>query len=224
MVGIAGAGKSTVMRAVNEMYRSEETHVWGAALAGKAADNLQQSSGIASRTLASWESAWSRGYDQLNKGDVFVIDEAGMVASAQMLRVMERLDEFGAKAILVGDARQLQPIEAGAAFRSIAHDVGYVELTEVRRQERDDHAEASVLFGAGQTRSALSIYHGNDAFQFHETASSAYQSAIEGWKHDWTAGTDVVMLAHTNRDVLALNALAREAIKLDGGLADASGS
>ncbi len=220
MVGIAGAGKSTVMRAVNEMYRSEETHVWGAALAGKAADNLQQSSGIASRTLASWESAWSRGYDQLKKGDVFVIDEAGMVASAQMLRVMERLDEFGAKAILVGDARQLQPIEAGAAFRSIAHDVGYVELTEVRRQERDDHAEASVLFGAGQTRSALSIYHGNDAFQFHETASSAYQSAIEGWKHDWTAGTDVVMLAHTNRDVLALNALAREAIKLDGGLAD----
>ncbi len=220
MVGIAGAGKSTVMRAVNEMYRSEETHVWGAALAGKAADNLQQSSGIASRTLASWESAWSRGYDQLNKGDVFVIDEAGMVASAQMLRVMERLDEFGAKAILVGDARQLQPIEAGAAFRSIAHNVGYVELTEVRRQERDDHAAASVLFGAGQTRSALSIYHGNDAFQFHETASSAYQSAIEGWKHDWTAGADVVMLAHTNRDVLALNALAREAIKLNGGLAD----
>ncbi|ALN75629.1 hypothetical protein M673_23080 (plasmid) [Aureimonas sp. AU20] len=220
MVGIAGAGKSTVMRAVNEIYHSEETRVWGAALAGKAADNLQQSSGIASRTLASWESSWSRGFDHLNKGDVFVIDEAGMVASAQMLRVMERLDEFGAKVLLVGDARQLQPIEAGAAFRSIAHEVGYVELTEVRRQERDDHAQASVLFGAGQTRSALSIYHGNDAFQFHETASSAYQSAIEGWKHDWTAGADVVMLAHTNRDVLALNALAREAIRLDGGLSD----
>ncbi|ALN75741.1 hypothetical protein M673_23605 (plasmid) [Aureimonas sp. AU20] len=220
MVGIAGAGKSTVMRAVNKIYHSEETRVWGAALAGKAADNLQQSSGIASRTLASWESSWSRGFDHLNKGDVFVIDEAGMVASAQMLRVMERLDEFGAKVLLVGDARQLQPIEAGAAFRSIAHEVGYVELTEVRRQERDDHAQASVLFGAGQTRSALSIYHGNDAFQFHETASSAYQSAIEGWKHDWTAGADVVMLAHTNRDVLALNALAREAIRLDGGLSD----
>ncbi|WP_082675596.1 AAA family ATPase [Aureimonas ureilytica] len=44
MVGIAGAGKSTVMAAVNEIYSTAGAGVYGAALAGKAADNLQQSS------------------------------------------------------------------------------------------------------------------------------------------------------------------------------------
>ncbi|WP_058602474.1 Ti-type conjugative transfer relaxase TraA [Aureimonas ureilytica] len=218
MVGIAGAGKSTVMAAVNEIYSAAGAGVYGAALAGKAADNLQQSSGIESRTLASWENAWAGGYDQLLRGDVFVIDEAGMVASAQMARVMAQLDGFGAKVLLVGDARQLQPIEAGAAFRSIASEVGYVELTEVRRQEREDHARASVLFGAGEARSAMDIYKGNDTFQFHDARAGALEAAIKGWDHDRRAGADVVILAHTNRDVLDLNAMARASIKLDGGL------
>ncbi|WP_058599196.1 Ti-type conjugative transfer relaxase TraA [Aureimonas ureilytica] len=218
MVGIAGAGKSTVMAAVNEIYSAAGAGVYGAALAGKAADNLQQSSGIESLTLASWENAWAGGYNQLSRGDVFVIDEAGMVASAQMARVMAQLDGFGAKVLLVGDARQLQPIEAGAAFRSIASEVGYVELTEVRRQEREDHARASVLFGAGEARSAMDIYKGNDTFQFHDARAGALEAAIKGWDHDRRAGADVVILAHTNRDVLDLNAMARASIKLDGGL------
>ncbi|MBB4000120.1 Ti-type conjugative transfer relaxase TraA [Aureimonas pseudogalii] len=220
MVGIAGAGKSTVLRAVNEVYTAEGATVVGAALAGKAADNLQVSSGIESRTLASWENAWSKGYDRLAPGSVFVIDEAGMVASAQMARVVAELDKFGAKVILVGDARQLQPIEAGAAFRSIANEVGYVELTEVRRQERSDHAEASVHFGAGDAKSALNIYHGNDTFRPHDRRADALTAAIEGWHIDWRANVDVVMLAHTNVDVRVLNQLARAAIQAEGGLAD----
>ncbi|SDO86297.1 Ti-type conjugative transfer relaxase TraA [Aureimonas jatrophae] len=220
MVGIAGAGKSTVLRAVGEVYKGEGASVYGAALAGKAADNLQLSSGIESRTLASWENAWSSGYDRLAPGSVFVIDEAGMVASAQMARVMAELDGFGAKVIMVGDARQLQPIEAGAAFRTIATEVGYVELTEVRRQERSDHAEASVLFGAGDAKSALNIYHGNDTFRPHDTRADALSAAIAGWHSDWLANTDVVMLAHTNVDVRDLNDLARSAIQAEGGLAD----
>ncbi|WP_162141962.1 Ti-type conjugative transfer relaxase TraA [Aureimonas ureilytica] len=220
MVGIAGAGKSTVLRAVNEVYRAEGVAVHGAALAGKAADNLQESSGISSRTLASWEHAWSHENDHLRAGDVFVIDEAGMVASAQMERMLERLDSFGAKVIMVGDARQLQPIEAGAAFRSIASEVGYVELTEVRRQERADHAEASVLFGAGDAKSALNIYNGNDTFRPHDRRDDALNAAVQGWHHDWRANVDVLMLAHTNQDVLDLNTLARSAIQADGGLSE----
>ncbi|WP_279483531.1 Ti-type conjugative transfer relaxase TraA [Aureimonas sp. SK2] len=220
MVGIAGAGKSTVLRAVGEVYVAEGVSVYGAALAGKAADNLQISSGIESRTLASWELAWSSGRDQLQPGSVFVIDEAGMVASAQMARVMAELDSFGAKVILVGDARQLQPIEAGAAFRSIAAETGYVELTEVRRQERSDHAEASILFGAGDAKSALNIYHGNDTFRPHNRREDALSAAIEGWHSDWRANVDVVMLAHTNNDVRDLNMRARAAIQAEGGLTD----
>nr|WP_273506658.1 Ti-type conjugative transfer relaxase TraA [Fulvimarina manganoxydans] len=220
MVGFAGAGKSTVLRAVKETYAAETRAVVGAALAGKAAEGLQASAGIESRTIASWERSWDNGRGHLNQGDIFVLDEAGMVASAQMQRVVRRLDEWGAKIVLVGDGRQLQPIEAGAAFRAIAHEIGYVELNEVRRQHRSWQAEASVAFGRGSADEALAAYHERGHIHVHGSREDARSAIIAAWQHDWSAGADVLMLAHTNKDVLTLNAAAREVIKADGGLSE----
>ena len=115
VVGLAGAGKSTMLAAAREAWESGsgERRVLGAALAGKAAEGLEQSAGIPSRTLASWELSWKRGHDPLKRGDVFVIDEAGMVSSAQLARFVAAADQAGAKLVLVGDPEQLQPINAG---------------------------------------------------------------------------------------------------------------
>ncbi len=88
VVGLAGAGKSTLLAAVRLAWESENRRVFGAALAGKAAEGLEDSSGIRSRTLASWELGWASGRDLLQRGDVLVIEEAGMVSSQQMARVL----------------------------------------------------------------------------------------------------------------------------------------
>ncbi|PTD30850.1 hypothetical protein C5N13_00180, partial [Sinorhizobium meliloti] len=111
VVGLAGAGKSTLLAAARVAWEGEGRRVIGAALAGKAAEGLEDSSGIRSRTLASWELAWESGRKQLNRADVLVIDEAGMVSSQQMARILKAVEDAGAKAVLVGDAMQLQPIE-----------------------------------------------------------------------------------------------------------------
>ena len=219
MVGFAGAGKSTVLRAVGDIYAAENRRVVGAALAGKAAEGLQQSSGIESRTIASWERAWSKGYEHLSKGDVFVLDEAGMVASAQMDRVLKQLDDWQVKVVLVGDSRQLQPIEAGAAFRAIANEVGYVELNEVRRQITPWQAEAAIDFGRGDAVKALDTYDRRGSVHLYRKGEDARASMVREWRDDWRVGADVVMLVHTNKDVAALNVMARAAIKRDGGLA-----
>src|SRR3546814_9158390 len=76
-------------------------------------------SGIASRTIASLEHGWAQGRDLLTSRDVLVIDEAGMVGTRQMERVISHAADAGAKVVLVGDPQQLQAIEAGAAFRAI---------------------------------------------------------------------------------------------------------
>lgn len=134
VVGYAGTGKSTMLGVARAAWEEAGYRVRGAALSGIAAEGLEAGSGIESRTLASLERAWERGFDQLERGDVLVVDEAGMVGSRQMERVLSAARGAGAKVVLVGDPQQLQAIEAGGAFRAVAERVGSVEITTVRRQ------------------------------------------------------------------------------------------
>ncbi|HEY1411185.1 MAG TPA: Ti-type conjugative transfer relaxase TraA, partial [Rhodopila sp.] len=128
VAGMAGAGKSTMLGAANVAWTTGGHRVFGAALSGKAAEGLEESSSIKSYTLAKWEHQWKQGKLHLQQGDVFVIDEAGMVGSEQLARFVKAADEAGAKFVLVGDAEQLQAINAGAAFRAITDRVGCVDL------------------------------------------------------------------------------------------------
>ena len=218
MVGYAGAGKSTVMGAVRAIYEGEGRSVYGAALAGKATVGLQESAGIESRTLASWEASWKADLRRLKSGDVFIIDEAGMVSSPQMQRFVEAVHDAGAKLIVLGDARQLQPIEYGAAFRAMADNVGYSVLGGIRRQRHDYMRDASLAFGAGRYDEGLRAYIDNGHIHLLEGAPLARSSMVGAWFNDWWAGADVLMLAHRNKDVFALNEMARSAIKAAGGL------
>jgi ATP-dependent exoDNAse (exonuclease V) alpha subunit len=136
VVGLAGAGKSTMLAAARHAWEAQGHRVHGAALAGKAAEGLEESSGISSRTLASWEYSWQADRSRLSARDVFVIDEAGMVGSRQLARFVEEVNRAGAKLVLVGDHEQLQAIGAGAPFRAIAEAVGHAQLSEVRGRGR----------------------------------------------------------------------------------------
>ncbi|MBV9984786.1 MobQ family relaxase, partial [Bradyrhizobium sp.] len=119
VVGHAGTGKSVMLGVAREAWEAAGYEVRGVALSGIAAENLESGSGISSRTIASMEHGWEQGRDPLTSRDVLVIDEAGMVGTRQLERVLSHAAEAGTKVVLVGDIRQLQSIEAGAAFRSI---------------------------------------------------------------------------------------------------------
>ena len=221
VVGLAGAGKSTMLAAAREAWAAEGYRVQGAALAGKAAEGLEESAGIASRTLASWERGWARGFDQLGPKDVFVIDEAGMVGSRQLSRFIQAADAAGAKIVLVGDPEQLQPIGPGAAFRAVAERVGFVELEEIRRQREDWQRTASVDFGRHRTAAGLAAYDARGAIRFEDTGEAARAAIVRDVMEDMDvrpAGTRLV-LAHRNADVKALNEAIRAVRQERGELA-----
>src|SRR5579872_4708240 len=113
VIGHAGTGKSAMLGVAREAWEAAGYEVRGVALSGIAAENLESGSGIASRTIASLEHGWQQGRDLLTSGDVLVIDEAGMVGTRQLERVLSHATEAGAKVVLVGDPQQLQAIEAG---------------------------------------------------------------------------------------------------------------
>jgi ATP-dependent exoDNAse (exonuclease V) alpha subunit len=118
---------------------------------------LQKEADIVSRTLSSWELRWSGGRDQLDDKTVFVLDEAGMVSSRQLALIVEAATRAGAKLVLVGDPEQLQPIEAGAAFRAIADRIGYAELETIYRQREQWMRDASLDLARGKVGDAVAV-------------------------------------------------------------------
>ena len=210
VVGRAGAGKTTMMKAAREAWELAGYKVVGGALAGKAAEGLEKEAGIPSRTLASWELGWQQGRRRLDDKTVFVLDEAGMVSSRQMATFVEAVTRSGAKLILVGDAEQLQPIEAGAAFRAIVDRTGYAELETIYRQKEPWMRAASLDLARGRVKEALSAYRAKGSLIAQTLKADAVETLIADWNRDYDPKKSTLILAHLRRDVRQLNTMARE--------------
>jgi Ti-type conjugative transfer relaxase TraA len=222
VIGHAGTGKSAMLAVAREAWEAAGFEVRGAALSGIAAENLESGSGIASRTIASLEHGWQQGRDLLNPGHVLVIDEAGMVGTRQLERVLSHAVDAGAKVVLVGDPQQLQAIEAGAAFRSIHERHRGVEIAEVRRQRQDSQRDATRDLATGKTGRALEAYRCRGMVHEAQTREQARGDLIERWDRDRQASPDGsrIILTHTNDEVRALNEAARERMRTAGDLGD----
>ncbi len=210
VVGRAGAGKTTMMKAAREAWEMAGYRVVGGALAGKAAEGLSSEAGIQSRTLASWELRWNRGRDVLDDKTIFVIDEAGMVASKRMGGFIDAVVKAGAKIVLIGDPEQLQPIEAGAAFRAIVDRIGYAELETIYRQRQDWMRKASLDLARGNVERAIVAYQSEGSVLGARLKSEAVERLIADWNHDYDQTKTTLILAHLRRDVRMLNVMARE--------------
>ena len=223
--GMAGTGKSTLFRAAREVWATQGVDVLGAALSGKAARGLQESTGIKSQTLHRTLLDIEGGKTRLGPNSVFVIDEAAMVGTRQLARVAAECVKSGATLVLAGDARQLQAIDLGGAFAEVSRRFGAATLTEIKRQREEWAREAVTEFARGAAESALSAYAQRGLV--FEAGEGGKSMAMEALMRDWSRelpgpkDRDIAILAGSNAQVSILNRMAQEARGRAGLLGEA---
>ncbi|MBN9344193.1 MAG: hypothetical protein BGO76_00430 [Caedibacter sp. 38-128] len=182
IVGYAGAGKTTALEAAKEIWELDGYKVYGLAPTGRAAQNLSQS-GISSQTLHKFLYSHKDGRCQYKANSILILDEAGMVDTARFDEFLQAVDDLKVKAVIVGDGAQLQPVEAGPAFRLVTQKVGTSHLEKIVRQQEGWQQEATKLFGTLETTEALQKYHQNGYVQFIEEKEIPLAEFIETRNH-----------------------------------------
>lgn len=218
--GAAGTGKSTLLLSVREVYEAENYRVTGTALSQRATQNLEEASGIPSRNVARLLHDLNAGNERLDDNAVLVVDEAGMLGTRQLENLTRRIEEAGAKIILVGDSRQLQAIEAGGAFRGIQERIGYAELTDNRRQQRQADRDMTLAFREGHAAEGLEILHKHGRLYLNENRAAVLQTAVLAYLQDLDECKSSLLLAKDRQAVHELNQAVRVELRSEGMLGE----
>ncbi|HLJ07700.1 MAG TPA: AAA family ATPase, partial [Acidimicrobiia bacterium] len=221
VVGVAGSGKTFALAAARDAWEAAGHRVLGAALSARAAAELQDGSGIPSATLARLLADLDRpDAGGLAPHTVLVVDEAAMIGTRQLARLLDHARTDGAKVVLVGDHRQLPEIAAGGAFVGLAVGLDAVELTENRRQREAWERDALAELRHGNPDLALAAYQAHDRLHQADTADGIREHLVDGWWAARKAGGRHLMVAVSHRDVDDLNLRARQRLSAAGWLGD----
>jgi hypothetical protein len=154
---------------------------------------------------------------------VLVVDEAGMVGSRKLARLLEHAQRGGAKVVLVGDDRQLAAIDAGGGFRALRLRLGASELVENRRQLHAWQREAIELVRQGDVDQAVELYRAHDRVVAAETKQELALALLNDWWDAWKEAErdpaqDVVVLAARRDEVDRLNTYCQQVLARHGRL------
>jgi hypothetical protein len=224
VVGVAGAGKTTIMSAARAIWESAGYKVAGAANAAVAAAGLRAEAGIDSGTVASLLQRIETGRG-LAGIDVLVLDEAATIDDRALAVIVTEADRTKTKIVAIGDPLQARSVGAGGSFARVHEIVGGLVLTENRRQKGKVDRRALETWRQGGRRSALALWgeHGMihtapDADATHSRITAAWVADRARYHDPHQAIEHLAVLAATNADVDSLNAKLRAASRAQGHL------
>jgi conjugative relaxase-like TrwC/TraI family protein len=218
--GAAGTGKTFALAAARQAWQASGYQVIGCSLAARAALQLQEGSGIPSMTIDRLLSELDRAQRAaLGSDNVVVVDEAAIVGTRKLARLLDHAQAARAKVVLVGDHHQLPEIDAGGAFAGLASRLGSIKLNENRRQRAVWERRALARLRAGAIDRALRAYQHHGRVHLEPDLNTACRRLVSDWVQARRAGGSHAMLAQQHRDVEELNRLAREHLRAEGQLA-----
>jgi conjugative relaxase-like TrwC/TraI family protein len=223
VVGRAGTGKTFALGIARHVWQLDGYRLLAAAPTGIATMSLQGEGFEDVATCDRLLGELDGGREQLDPRTVLVVDEAGMVGSRKLTRLLEHAHHAQAKVVLVGDDRQLAAIDAGGGFRALRLRLGASELTENRRQHLAWEREALELVRSGLVEEAVAAYQAHDRVVAANSKPAATLALLQDWwtafqqaEHDPTQ--EVIVLAARRAEVDRLNSVCQELLTARGRL------
>lgn len=216
-IGPAGAGKTTAMRAFATIWQAGAGDLGGRVIPLATSSKAAQVLGFELDTRAEnlhkflFENHRPKGsadpWFQLRRGDVVLVDEAGMAGTLHLHQLLGIAADAGATLRLLGDPAQLAAVDAGGALSLLEQEAGATYLTTLHRFSDPAEGDATLALRRGSP-DAITFYTDRDRI----TAGSRdamLETAYDHWAHDIRTGKTSVLIAATSSDVTALNARAR---------------
>jgi len=211
VVGPAGAGKTRTLHSAVGDLRAQGRLVFGVAPTAKAARTLQRDAELATDTVAKLLHESSRtdrptaDRYRLPAGATVLVDEAGMLGTHSMHRLVMLAEQHRWRLVLVGDPHQLQAVGRGGMFHELCRTSPVHELQRIHRFTEPWEAAASLLLRAGDP-TGLDAYLDHDrivAGSFNQHAATIAREWIEANGR----GETVAITAAANQHVDELNRL-----------------
>ena len=144
LTGGPGVGKTTVTKAMVDVFQNSGCEVALASPTGRAAKKVSEVTGREAKTIhrlleidpGSW--TFRRNEDHPLSADVVIVDEASML-DVELMHALARAIPDSARLILVGDVDQLPSVGPGLVLRDLIESkaVPVARLTEIFRQDRE---------------------------------------------------------------------------------------
>lgn len=222
IVGPAGTGKTTMLRAVAASWSAAGRDAKVLTLSAAAAEVVRSETGLDAHTIAQWA------VDPrvaMPRSGLVIVDEASMVPTLVLDQLVRVAQQYGTRVALIGDYQQMGAPEAGGMLRDLAATPEAVELVTVRRFQQPWEGDASKRLRARDS----SVY--DDYANHHRLTGTTSDRCIDKVARAWLADVtgrsdpepcplDSVVVAPTHRDAAAISARCQELLAVEGALGE----
>ena len=227
VVGDPGSGKTYATGIATEAFVASGVPVIGATVSSDAGEELALTTGLAAKTgrdastismlLIELDDPQWGGFAP---GSVLILDEASMIPTRMLHRLVEHLDAAEGSLVLLGDPNQHGSVEAGGVYQHLVrhHGEAVIGLHENRRQSDEVERLAITEYREGKIKAALARYDNAGKVIRSETLKESYDAMATDWYVGWSLGERSPMLAGLNTMRRALNDRARVLLKSAGAL------
>ena len=218
LLGHAGTGKTTLLRAATDAYHQAGGRVVVVSTSGDTAQRTGRGVGAdEAMTIEAFVGKVDRGRIWPSSALVVMVDEAVMVDTPRMAALLEAAGP--ARVIAVGDPEQYQAIGAGGWWLEADRALGHAELREVLRQRNAADRAALADLRAGRAADALANLQARGRVHVVPRQADAVREMVHAWDvHRGEVGTaEVLMVTDSSNQVIDGLNRAAQARRLEAG-------